>query len=218
MRNMKKSLCSGLFLGALTACGPLYEDNLGTRLLEAGQTITGLGPEPAPAAPAISPQVANAAPGDVLLVNIIARNAVAPMTKAAQNGTAITWISPGNVTMAFEDGILVGTRGLGDDLMGVDPVGVRAALNAGGGTATRRQSFLTSEDQISTRDLTCTITQVGGETLQTISGPRPATKFEENCKGPALEFKNSYWLSGGAIIRSRQAVSAGVGFIQADQL
>ena len=30
--------------------------------------------------------------------------------------------------MAFEDGILVGTRGLNDDLLGVDPIGVRAAL------------------------------------------------------------------------------------------
>lgn len=218
MINLQKALCSGLFLTALTACGPLYENNLGIRLLEAGQKMTGLGPEPAPAAPAIPPEVANAAPGDVLLVKIIARNAVAPMTKAAQNGNAITWISPGKVTMAFEDGILVGTRGLGDDLMGVDPIGVRAALNAGGGTATRRQSFLTSEDQIATRDLACTITKVGGETLQTIAGPQPTTKFEEDCKGPALEFKNSYWLSGGTIIRSRQAVSAGIGFIQADQL
>ena len=218
MRNMRKTLCSGLILVAFSACGPLYEDNLGTRLLEAGQKMTGLGPDPAPAAPAVSPEVANAAPGDVLLVKIIARNAVAPMTKAAQNGGAITWISPGKVTMSFEDGILVGTRGLGDDLMGVDPIGVRAALNAGGGTAQRRQSFLTSEDQIATRDLACTITRVGAETLQTIGGARPTTKFEEDCKGPALEFKNSYWLAGGEIIRSRQAVSAGLGFIQVDQL
>ena len=218
MTNPYKALCSGLILVALTACGPLYEDNLGLRLLNAGRQMTGLGPEAEPAAPAISPEVANAAPGDVLLVKIIARNAVAPMTKAAQNGGTITWISPGEVTMTFENGILVGTRGLGDDLMGVDPVGVRAALNAGGGTATRRQSFLTSEDQIATRDLTCTIRPVGGEEVQTLTGPRPTTKFEEDCKGPALEFKNSYWLAGGEIIRSRQAVSAGIGFIQADQL
>lgn len=218
MRYLQKSLYSGLLFAALTACGPLYEDNLGLRLLDAGRQMTGLGPEPEPTAPTISPEVATAAPGDVLLVKIIARNAVAPMTKAAQNGGTITWISPGEVTMTFENGILVGTRGLGDDLMGVDPIGVRAALNAGGGTATRRQSFLTSEDQIATRDLTCTIAQVGGETLQTMTGARPTTKFEEDCKGPALEFKNSYWLSGGEIIRSRQAVSAGIGFIEADQL
>ncbi|QPK90948.1 YjbF family lipoprotein (plasmid) [Bacillus velezensis] len=218
MNNFTKTLCSGLILAGLSACGPLNQDGLGTTFLNAGRSLTGIGADDAPAVPAISPAVANAAPGDVLLVKIIARDAVAPMTKVAQNGRNITWISPGQVTMAFEDGILVGTRGLDDDLMGVDPIGVRAALNAGGGTAQRRQSFLTSEDQIATRDLTCDITRVGREDVQIIGGARTATKFEEDCKGPALEFKNTYWLAGGEIIRSRQAVSAGVGFIQADQL
>lgn len=216
MNISTKSLCLGLFLVA--GCGPLYEDSLGTKFLGAAQSAVGIGETPAPAAPALSPAVANAAPGDVLLVKIIARNAVAPMTKVAQNGGAITWISPGEVTMSFEDGILVGTRGLNDDLMGVDPIGVRAALAAGGGTARRLQSFLTSEDQIATREVTCTITRIGSEDLEIIGGTRTTVKFEENCKGPALEFKNSYWLAGGKIVRSRQAVSAGVGFIQADQL
>lgn len=218
MNILMKTLCSSLMLAGLTACGPLYEDSLGSTLLGAAQSATGLGDTTEPAAPALPPAVATAAPGEVLLVKIIARDAVAPMTKVAQNGRTTTWISPGEVTMAFEDGILVGTRGLNDDLMGVDPIGVRAALNAGGGTAQRLQSFLTSEDQIATRELTCTITRTGAEDIQTISGTRTTTKFEEDCKGPALEFKNSYWLAGGDIVRSRQAVSAGVGFIQADQL
>jgi len=218
MKILQKSLCAGLFLAILTACGPLYENNLGTKLLEASQQMTGLGPAPTPKAPVLAPEVANAAPGDVLLVKILARNAVAPMTKVAQNGTAITWISPGKVTMSFEDGILVGTRGLGDDLMGVDAFDTRAAINAGGGVVQRRQSFLTSEDQIATRDMTCTISNAGPETLQTIAGPRETVKFEEDCKGPALVFKNSYWVAVGAIVKSLQAVSAGVGFIEVNQL
>ena len=215
MRFLAKALCLGLIL---TGCGPLYEGNLGTRLVDTAGQLTGLGPEPEKTPPAVPPAVANAAPGDVLLVKIIARNAVAPMTKVAENGGAITWISPGKVTMSFEDGILVGTRGLDDDLMGVDPVGLRDALNVGGGTATRRQSFLTSEDQIATRDLTCAVTSLGADTIVTATGERVATKIEEDCKGPALEFKNTYWMAGGDIVRSRQAVSAGVGFIQVDQL
>lgn len=213
MKFLTKSLCLALFCAG---CGPLSQSDLGDRFAQVAQQVSGTAPPPAP--PALAPEVANAGPGDVLLVKILARDAVAPMTKVAENGGAITWISPGKVTMSFEDGILVGTRGLEDDLMGVDPIGVRAALNAGGGTAMRRQSFLTSEDQIVTRDLTCEVTSLGPEELQTIGGARKATKLEEDCEGPALVFKNTYWMAGGEIIRSRQAVSAGVGFIQADQL
>lgn len=217
MTYFAKCTCLGLFLAG-AACGPLNENALGNTLLGAAQTATGIGADATPAVPTLSPAVANAAPGDVLLVKIIARNAVAPLTKVAENGGAITWISPGEVTMSFEDGILVGTRGLNDDLMGVDPVGVRAALAAGGGTAYRLQSFLTSEDQIVTRELTCEVTRVGTEDIQIIGGTRTTQKFEEDCKGPALEFKNTYFIADGQIIRSRQAVSAGVGFIQVDQL
>ncbi len=213
---MRSLFALGILVPLLVSCGPLAKSDLADRVKQVAGQISGTAPPPPP--PSLAPEIANAAPGDVLFVKIIARDAVAPMTKVAQNGGAITWISPGRVTLSFEDGILVATRGLGDDLMGVDPIGVRAALNAGGGVATRRQSFLTSEEQIVTRDLKCEVTRQGPEEIQTIVGERVATKFEEDCRGPALIFKNTYWLSGGEIIRSRQAVSSGVGFIQADQL
>lgn len=207
-----KSLYWGLFATLLASCGPLSDNGLADR----AAALVGLGEDPAP--PAISPEVANAAPGDLLLVTLTGRGAVAAMTKAAVNGPSITWISPGAVTMTFEDGILVGTRGFNDDLMGVDAIGVRAAIDAGGGTATRRHSFLDSEDRILTRDLTCTITRVGPGEVVTVNGPVQAVQFEEACTGPALVFTNKYWLKDGTIVRSNQAVSAGVGFIQADQL
>jgi len=216
MKYLTKTICAVLLFSG--GCGPLNENNLGKRVAETIGQMTGVGPQPVAAPPSVSPEVANAAPGDVLLVTILARNAVAPLTKVAQNGATTTWISPGKVTLSFENGILVGTRGLGDDLMGADVSGVRAALNAGGGIVERKHSFLTSEDQIVTRDLTCEITNLGADTIQTVAGARSATKLEEDCKGSALIFKNAYWMSGGEIIRSRQVVSVGVGFIESDQL
>lgn len=209
-----------LTLGLLTlfgACGPLNEGNIG---LDAARQIgTLVGIAPAPPAPSVAPNIANAAPGDVLLVTIVNRNAVAPLTKAQINGNRVTWISPGDVSMTFADGVLIGTRGLSEDLMGADANGVRAAIRAGGGTATRRHSFLTSLDQIRTRSMTCTITQVAAETLTLVSGTAAAIKYDESCTGEMV-FTNSYWVdaSTGAMLRSLQVVSASDGYIQADQL
>lgn len=212
MKHVAIIPCLGLVLAGLTACGPLQEGGLGTQFA----ALAGLDQEEAP--PAIPPEVANAAPGDLLLVTLTGRGAVAAMLREAENGNSVTWISPGRVTMTFEDGILVGTRGFNDDLMGVDAEGVRAALDAGGGTATRRHSFLNSEDQILTRSMTCTITRVGPGEIVTTSGPISAVEFEEACTGPALVFTNKYWLKDGQIVRSNQAISAGVGFMQADRI
>lgn len=214
---MKQTLTLGL-LATLGACGPLNDGNIG---LDAARQIGGLvGIDTGPtAAPAVPPNIANAAPGDVLLVTIVNRNAVAPLTKAQTNAQTITWISPGDVSMTFADGILIGTRGLTEDLMGVDANGVRDAIRAGGGTATRRHSFLNALDQIRTRSMTCTITQGARETLTLINGAAETIKFEESCTGEMV-FTNSYWVDAttGAMLRSLQVVSASDGYIQADQL
>lgn len=213
MKYISISLCLALIAG----CGPLYE-NRDNAFLSAASELTGVGGSEDAAAPAISPEVANAQPGDLLLVTITGRGAVAALTKAQVNGKTVTWVSPGDVTMTFTDGILVGTRGLNQDLMGVDAPNTRAAIAAGGGTVTRRHAFLDSEDQIQTATMTCTVTRIGSEQIDTLEGPRTGVKFEEACSGPTLVLTNKYWLDNGQIIRSNQAVSAGVGFIQVDQL
>ncbi len=214
MRKITNTLCLCLIFG----CGPLYE-NRETPLLDLTGETLGL-KDSAPKAPVISPAVANAQPGDLLLVTITGRGAVAALTKAQVNEDVITWISPGNVTMTFDRGVLIGTRGFNDDLMGADITGLHAALDADGGSYTRTHGFLDSEDQIFTREMTCTVTALGPEEIETVNGPRTGDKFTDNCTGSQLVFTNTYWRAEeeGEIIRSNQAVSAGVGFIKADQL
>ena len=214
---IKQALSLG-FLTLFGACGPLNDGNIG---LDAARQVGNLvGIDTAPSTPpTVPPNIANAAPGDVLLVTIMNRNAVAPLTKAQTNGNTITWTSPGAVSMTFADGILIGTRGLTEDLIGTDAIGVRAAIRAGGGTSTRRHSFITALDQIRTRAMTCTITKGATEALTLVSGTAQATKYEESCTGEMV-FTNSYWIdaSTGAMLRSLQVVSASDGYIQADQL
>lgn len=202
-------------LAILGACGPLNEGGLGAQFSEQ----FGIFGKADSAPPALAPDIANAAPGDVLLVTILNRNVVAPLTKAQVNGNTITWISPGQVSMTFRDGILIGTRGLQEDLMGVDTAGLRNAIRAGGGTTTRRHSFINSLDQIRTRAMTCTVTKGELETLATVNGAVDAVKYEESCTGEMV-FTNSYWTSPntGAFVRTLQVVSGAVGYIQADQL
>lgn len=206
-------------LGLLSACGSMANDSIGSNFAKAQLgKLTGAAPvaQPAPAAPDIT----NAAPGDILLVTIMNRGAVAPLTKVAQNGGTVTWTSPGQVTMTLQDDILIATRGLNDDLMGADVVGVRRVLAAGGGTARRIQSYMDSEDQITVYDMTCTITEIGTEAVATTTGSREAIAYTEACTGDALSVTNRYWLDGrgGNIVQSRQAAGPTAGFLQINPL
>ena len=202
---------------ALTACGPLNEGRGSPEIFKQLQSQLG-GADEAPTAPAIPPEVANAGPGEVLLVTLRARNAVAPLLKSAQNGSKITWTSPGQVSMTFDNGILISTRGLGDDLMGADVPGLFAAVQNGAGTIQRRQSYLNSLDQIITHDLTCQVASVGVEQTALLSGPQDLEKVVEACQSPRLVFENSYWLRDGQIVKSLQVIAASQGYITAEQL
>ena len=197
----------------LTACGPLNEGR-GTPAFLSQLLST----EDTSAAPAIPPEIANAGPGEVLLVTLRARGAVAPMLRTGQNGNRVTWASPGKVSMTFEDGILISTRGLGDDLMGADIGSLASAIRAGSGTVQRKHSYLNSLDQIVTNEVTCTITSGGTETVGLLAGPANLRKVTERCEGRRLVFENTYWLRGSQIIKSLQAIAPSQGFIETEQL
>jgi hypothetical protein len=202
-----------LALLALAACGSMNSDSLGAT---AGERLAGLvtGRATPAAAPTTAPDLSNAKPGDILIVALLGRGLTATLTRQGANNGKETWVSPGGVAMTFQQGILVASRGLSEDLMGANVSEVMPALLAGSGTIHRTQSYLDSEDQIQTRDMTCTISRAGTETIPTVTGPLAAAKVTEACQSDALAFINSYWLSGGKIMQSRQALSPSVGFIQ----
>lgn len=213
---IRRITCAGAALLALTACGPMNQGSLGSTV---GDKLAGLAgrDKASTAAPAaLPPDLANAVPGQYLMGTLVSRNQTALMTRTARNRDTDTWESPGQVAMTLRDGILIATRGLDEDLMGADTAAVRSTLAVGGGTVQRSQSYLDSEDQIRTRQLTCTISPAGPETIATLSGPVAALKFEESCESPALVFKNTYWLSGpgGKIVQSHQVIAPSVGYVQ----
>lgn len=206
-------------LAALSACGTMGGGMPGADALKSRLgKLTGRAPAAAPAAPVVD--ITKAPPGEVLLVTIMSRNAVAPLTKTAQNGTTVTWISPGRVSLTLQDGIVIATRGLNEDLMGADITGVRAALSAGGGSANRTHSYVNSEDQIQLREVACVITRDGPEPVATVTGARDAVKYTEACRGKAIAFTNVYWLDpvDGSLVQSRQAIAPSTGFLQINPL
>lgn len=212
------SAIAGVFL--LSSCGPMNEGGFGSQFAKDKLgALMGTAETAAPAA-APSPSAIAANPGDILLVTIMSRNAVAPLTKIAQNGGTVTWISPGKVSLTLKDDIVIATRGLNEDLMGATVTGVRAALAAGGGTARRTHSYLDSEDQVILRDVDCTIVETGPETIAAATGTREAIKYTESCTSNAAIFTNSYWLDqrGGNVVQSRQAIAPTTGFLQINPL
>jgi len=199
---------------ALASCGPLNGGNVPLGLV-ASVIPTELGndsPVEQPA-PRLTRAFVESQPTDLLRVSIIAREATALVIPAGTNGTKTTWFSEDGLSVTFDQGVLIGTRGLGDDLMGANVSGTISSLRTGGNYLKTMQ-FLDGLDQIETQTFECIAVPIRTETITIIERDQAATVTEETCSGSEQLFKNTYWTGpDGVVWQARQWVSPDVGYL-----
>ncbi len=202
----------------LSGCGEMANSGLGSQVV--GALVPALvGAPPAPSALDFSPQTIAANTSQFQIFTINAMAVQAPARLIQDNGPEQTWTSQSGFTASFQDGLLVATRGLGDDLMASDTGQVRAVLAQGGGQAQRAVDFLDDFDQIETVRFECEIDAQGREVVDLGLRQPELAKYEETCSSPKLVFTNIYWLDeAGEILQSRQFVSQTVAYLRSNRL
>lgn len=213
-RNKIIQAVAAVALTVLAACGPMAPEHSFSATVvslirggDSGQSgQVGLGARP-------SREQIEAQPLDLLRVSIISLEATTVMALAGTNGTKTTWFSAGNLSVSFEDGLLIGSRGFGDDLMGADVSGAIQSLSSGGNHM-RTLSFLNGLGQIEEVSYRCSTVHVRADRLEIIERFYDTTIIEETCSSGDHSFKNTYWRDqDGVIWQSRQWISPRVGFL-----
>jgi hypothetical protein len=213
-------------LAGLTACGPLQQDNPNATALQgafSGLTgaVTADGANGAAVgesalsgeSQALTRSFIEAQDVDLLRLSIISQDATGLVFFGGANGSKVTWLSLEGVSIVFDNGLLVGTRGFGDDLMGGDVAAAKASLQRGG-THLRTLDFLNGLSQIERRPYQCVSVQTGSEYITIVERTYATTVIEETCSGENESFKNTYWRDGNGVIwQSRQWISSGVGYL-----
>ncbi|RWR45753.1 hypothetical protein EOW65_16095 [Sinirhodobacter ferrireducens] len=118
-----------------------------------------------------------------------------------------TWIGTDGAQLLLQDGILVGTRGFGADVMASD-VSESAALihGLGSGTTTRVMTLLDGDDHAVSRALRCTIAPYGTDTVPLRDRTVTTRTMTETCRNADIQFSNYYWVvpGSGEILQSSQ--------------
>lgn len=198
------SACSGLAPTGVALGGSPLDNGAGVivqRLFSGGQPTTASAPF----------RALLATPAPAIVVSVEQRDAATGFLRqsARTQGhvTIETWISPDNVALYLDQGFLVGTRGLGADLMSAD-ISQSAALVLARrtGQAQRFMSFLDGNDQVTVRSYICDIESRGGRQIDLGAGMVPTELMQERCANPDQSFQNLYWIEArtGQIAQSRQ--------------
>tara|TARA_R110002051_G_scaffold271530_1_gene331990 strand:- start:23824 stop:24492 length:669 start_codon:yes stop_codon:yes gene_type:complete len=200
----------------LSACGSLNEQSPAAGISQMLKSrLTARNGPPPPVAPVLTREAADANPGAFMLLSRAGLGTQASMVTAGVNGSKITWMSADQVSVTLENGIIVATRGFVQDMMAADITQVVNALIASGGTAQRRVEYLDGLDQISTELLQCRIASGGFENVEALGKVVETERFDEVCISETIQYTNIYWINDdGAITKSRQLVSPGVGYVE----
>jgi len=135
-------------------------------------------------------------------------------------GTVVTWQTSENASMSLDRGVVVSTRGFGDDLMGADAGQSIAAVSGGAGDwSPRINSYMNGEYQSYFMTFECR--RSGSRSDQITVGNRlvPVARITETCVNDERQIENQYWRnSNGVMLKSLQWISPGVGYMEIERV
>lgn len=202
----------------LSACGSDTDETLSARSFQAVvQSAVRSGRRSGPAAPpeaqlGLTRAILQSNQINASLVTIERAGASALMAPIAANRGIQTWASQDAKTLSFRDGILVATRGLGDDLMTASVPS--PAQIAAGGSWNRVHVTLDGEDRPQRHRYSCTAATVGPARIEIVERSYATRLVRETCRGADGGFENEYWFQTGSDLRqSRQWIGRSLGHV-----
>lgn len=212
MTGTMKTRAFGLsMLALLAACGNDTAEPTATPIGIAGQAAQQIMAERrsanAPKAPArtqeeIVAEALRVNPAPLIMAGLETAGRTQVMAMTGQNGAMRTYMTPNEQALILRGGMLVGTRGLGNDLS-VTEAATEGLIRAGRSGNGQRVIRYYSGDGLE-RPLTFDCT-VG-------AGPNPGVMVE-SCEGLGISFQNNFMVQGGQIPVSRQWAGPRLGYV-----
>jgi Group 4 capsule polysaccharide lipoprotein gfcB, YjbF len=135
-------------------------------------------------------------------------------------GEITIWRSSDNATLAFRNGMLMTSHGLGDDLLSaeVPAVADQPGPARGGG---RSYSLRGGDNQAFQLNMVCSVTDLGPETIEIVELRYTTRHLQEHCEGgEGIGAKgvvvNDYWIDSrtAKLWQSRQWAGPGIGYLR----
>ncbi|MEP2919532.1 MAG: YjbF family lipoprotein [Sulfitobacter sp.] len=151
--------------------------------------------------------------GSDFLQRVAVRNDSAP-------GTVEIWESSDKAQVFLRDGIVVGSRGIGGDIIAAGANATLSALKRQGKGSGLREFIVSDGDVTTTKyEFRCDVENLGAERISVASQAFDTIHMQETCtvEGPELRVvRNDYWVQqpSGFVRKSRQWMGPRVGYFE----
>lgn len=154
--------------------------------------------------------------GEVYLARLERAGLLTVLGETGRNGRTLSLATPSRQGVMLRGGLLVATRGLGDDLMSADTDDAEALIRGRrSGAASRVYRYLDGEGIERPLPATCTYAAGGAGQAELIASATPMIEVRETCEAGGLTIRNRYAVdAGGRVIASRQWIGPSLGHIR----
>ena len=121
----------------------------------------------------------------------------------------MTWVSADGISMTFDQGVLISTRGYSQDLFSLRYKNPSKLFLHDKLTYKKVHRYLNSENRYIDITFQCLARKIPSKKIQFLEYKLIADKFLENCKSEQYNYKNEYDLLAGTgiVIFSKQWIS-----------
>lgn len=204
-----------------SACGNANQDASELiKKLPAALASIGKKPQPTGVAPDQIDKALAATRAPVALFTAEARQNQFLMLEIERNGAYRTFGSSSRQSITFLDGMMVATRGLGNDLMSSDAASLYALVSARkNGSVRYTLRFLSAEDKTTVHEFECSVSPAVPVAVQAGQIDTTAQSMIAVCRGEYLSFSNVYAVDrSGRIISARQWMGDKTGYMTVQML
>ena len=127
----------------------------------------------------------------------------------------LTWVSSDGISVSFEDGILIATRGYSQDLMESEHGNIKNLFNLSTKSRNKTYRYLDGQNNYEEQKFSCSITFKKNTTSQILDLDLKTTELKEVCESEDSRHTNLYYLlpDTGIVLKSKQWISQNNGYI-----
>ena len=154
--------------------------------------------------------------GPLLVAHLESVEAFSTLSLAARNGEVQTFFTPDQISVSLQNGILISTRGLSEDLMAAEANSAAQAISkAKTATYSRLYRWLDGEDNQIERQFHCDLAFIDTAKVEIVELTHRARHMQETCTADGQSIVNDYWVDSGksVIWQSRQWIGPELGYI-----
>tara|TARA_B100001250_G_scaffold324444_1_gene288003 strand:- start:129 stop:815 length:687 start_codon:yes stop_codon:yes gene_type:complete len=145
----------------------------------------------------------------IILISSEDKQVQATLVALGNNKEKLTWVSADGISLTFDNGILIATRGYKQDLIALKHPSIRTVFKNTSKNYIKIHRYINGENYYDDIQFNCSMTKQINFNLQILEHKLLADKFTELCKNKIHSYTNEYFLlpATNIVLKSKQWIS-----------